>query len=129
MKNFFLVLSLLMLAISLNGCDNPQHTADVLRQDIASFQAAPTEEKKASIDAHFSKLETQINALEKQGKEEEASNLNSQRLNLLGDYQAAKMAKALNDAKNAVQGFGEAVKDGAHSIGDLFKKSGTDAGN
>jgi|GEM_PF-526170 len=125
MKTTLLILTILTLAIPLTGCDNPQRTTDALRKEITSFQAAPTEEKKISIDANFAKLENQIDALEKQGKEEEASNMNSQRLNLLGDYQAAKMAKALNDAKNAVQGIGEAVKDGANSIGALFKKSGT----
>lgn len=129
MKNILLPLPLLALVLLFAGCDNPQHTADVLRKEITSFQAAPTEEKKISIEAHFTKLDNQIDTLAKQGKEEEVSNLNSQRRNLLGDYQAAKMNKALNDAKNAVQGLGEAVKDGANSIGDLFKKSGTDAGN
>lgn len=124
---FFLIALLFILSVA--GCDNPQHTADVLRREIADFQSAPTDEKKISIEEHFAKLEHQIDTLERKGRDEEASRLNSQRIDLKSDYQAAKMSKTLNDAKNAVQGLGEAVKDGAQSIGDLFKKSGTDRGN
>lgn len=121
----FFVPALLALSLTLVGCDSPQHTADVLQREITDFQTAPTEKKKISIEEHFAKLEKQIAALEKAGHDEEASTLNARRIDLRSDYQAAKMAKALNDAKNAVQGFGEAVKDGADSIGDFFKKSGT----
>ncbi len=45
----------------------------------------------------------------------------SQLASLRNDYQAAKMAKAMEDAKNAIQGLGEAAKEGVKGIGDFFK--------
>jgi len=109
----------------LTGCDNPQKTADSLRKEIAEFKITPDGTKQLHIEQSFAKLEEQIAAVEKRGDETKADSLKSQLRDLRSEYQEAKMAKALNDAKNAIQGFGEAVKDGAKSIGDVFKGSGT----
>ena len=121
----FATLLLALSAFFLSGCDNPQKTADSLRREIAEFKATPTETKRLQIEQSFTKLESQIAALEKRGDDIKADSLQTQLIDLRADYQAAKMAKALNDAKNAIQGLGEAVKDGAQGIGDLFKNSGT----
>jgi len=118
-------LTLLALAVLfLTGCDNPQNTADSLRKDIAGFKAVPDEKKQLAIDQSFVKLENQIQELEKRGDAKSAG-LRDQLTALRADYQAAKVNKALKDAKNAIQGIGEAVKDSAKSIGDIFKGSGT----
>jgi hypothetical protein len=52
--------------------------------------------------------------------------LKSQLASLRGDYQAAKMSKAVQDAKTAIQGFGNALKDTAKSVEDALKKSEKD---
>ena len=118
--------SLALGAALLAGCDNPQKTVDSLRRELMEFKAAPDERKQAKIDASFAKLESQITALQKRG-DERTDELKRQMASLRGDYQAAKMAKALQDAKSAIQGFGEALKDTAKSVEDAFKNSQTNS--
>ena len=118
--------SLALGAALLAGCDNPQKTVDSLRRELMEFKAAPDERKQAKIDASFAKLESQITALQKRG-DGRIDELKRQMASLRGDYQAAKMAKALQDAKSAIQGFGEALKDTARSVEDAFKNSQTNS--
>ena len=113
-------------AALLSGCDNPQKTVDSLRRELMEFKAAPDEAKQAKIDASFAKLESQIIALQQRG-DGKADEFKRQLASLRGDYQAAKMAKALQDAKSAIQGFGEALKDTAKSVEDAFKNSQTNS--
>ena len=123
MKRPFLVF--VLAAVALAGCDSPQRTIDSLRKEIMEFKAAPDEKKQANIDEKFAKLEGQIAALQQRG-EPKAEELRSQLVSLRADYQAARMAKAVQDAKSAIQGFGEALKDTAKSVQDAFKKSDTE---
>ena len=123
MNRPFLVL--VLAAVALAGCDSPQRTIDSLRKEIMEFKAAPDEKKQADIDEKFAKLEGQIAALQQRG-EPKAEELRSQLVSLRADYQAARMAKAVQDAKSAIQGFGEALKDTAKSVQDAFKKSDTE---
>jgi predicted small secreted protein len=123
MKRPFLVL--VLAAVALAGCDSPQRTIDSLRNEIMEFKAAPDEKKQANIDEKFAKLEGQIAALQQRG-DPKAEELRSQLVSLRADYQAARMAKAVQDAKSAIQGFGEALKDTAKSVEDAFKKSDTE---
>ena len=123
MRHAFLVI--VFGAAVLAGCDSPQRTADSLRKQIMEFKAAPDEKRQAKIDEDFAKLEGQIAALQQSG-DPRAENLRSQLASLRGDYQAAKMSKAVQDAKNAIQGFGEALKDTAKSVEDAFKESDRD---
>ena len=109
MRHIFLILSL--GALLLAGCDNPQKTIDSKRQ--------------AKIDEGFAKLESQIAALQQRG-DPKADQLKSQLASLRSDYQAARMLKAVQDAKNAIQGFGDALKDTAKSVEDAFKKTNSD---
>lgn len=118
-------LILLACLATLVGCDNPQKTADTLRKEIADFKATPNDEKQLKIEQTFAKFQEQIAALEKRGDDLRADSMKDQLNDLRSDYQAAKVARALGDAKNAIQGIGEAVKDSAKSIGDIFKSSGT----
>ena len=118
--------SLALGAALLAGCDNPQKTVDSLRRELMEFKAAPDERKQAKIDASFAKLESQITALQENG-DERTDELKRQMASLRGDYQAAKMAKALQDAKSAIQGFGEALKDTARSVEDALKNSQTNS--
>jgi cytochrome c biogenesis protein ResB len=118
------LLALVLLVLSLSGCDSPQRTIDTLRQELAEFKKTPDEKKQAQIDAHFLKLEQQIAQTESKDATK-ADLLKRQYAGLQGEYQATKLAKTLNDAKNAIQGIGEAFKEGAKSFSDSFKNSGT----
>ncbi len=120
-KSLFVLASL--LAVFVAGCDSPQKTAEALRKDIADFQAAPSEIKQIHIEQNFAKLETQIAKMNPD--DEKTAVMKEQADALRSDYQAAKMSKALLDAKNAIQGFGEALKDNAKGLQDMFKSSGT----
>jgi predicted small secreted protein len=122
MKRIFLAFA--CAAALLAGCDNPQRTIDSLRKEIIEFKAAPDEKRQAKIDEHFARLESQIAALQQRG-DPKAEALKSQLASLRADYQAARMAKAVQDAKNAIQGFGEALRDTAKSVEDAFKKPDT----
>lgn len=117
---------LLLLVLTLAGCDSPQRTIDTLRTEITDFKAAPDEKKQAQIEANFAKLEEQISKTESKDSIK-ADLLKRQYAGLQGEYQAAKLAKTLNDAKNAIQGIGEAFKEGAKSFGESLKNSGTDS--
>lgn len=121
---FFLVL--LLAAFTLTGCDSPQRTIDTLRAEITAFKAAPDEKKQAQIETNFAKLEEQIAKTETKDSVK-ADLLRRQYAGLQGEYQAAKLARTLNDAKNAIQGIGEAFKEGAKSFGESLKSSGTDS--
>jgi hypothetical protein len=117
---------LLFLVLAIAGCDSPQRTIDSLRKEIAEFKAAPDEKKQAQIEANFAKLEQQIVQMESKDSLK-ADLLKRQYAGLQGEYQAAKLARTLNDAKNAIQGFGDALKEGAKSFSDSLKSSGTDS--
>ena len=90
------------------------------------FKATPDAKKQAKIEADFAKFESQITVLEQRG-DEKTDELKKQLASLRGEYQAAKMAKALQDARSAIQGFGEALKDTAKSVEDAFKNSQTNS--
>ncbi|MEI6339965.1 MAG: hypothetical protein WCQ57_15505 [Verrucomicrobiota bacterium] len=122
MKRAFTPLALAVLLLT--GCDSPQKTADTLRREIAGFKATSDETKQLPIEQSFVKLENQIRELEKRNAPQ-ADGLKEQLVALRSDYQAAKVNKAFTDAKKALQGISEAVKDSAKSIGDIFKDSGT----
>ncbi len=126
MKTFRFFPVLLLAAFTLAGCDSPQRTIDTLRAEIAAFKAAPDEKKQAQIESNFAKLEEQIAKTEARDSIK-ADLLKRQYAGLQGEYQAAKLAKTLNDAKNAIQGIGEAFKEGAKSLGESLKSSGTDS--
>lgn len=110
----------------LTGCDNPQRTADSLRRELTEFKATTDAKKQAKIEADFAKLESQITVLEQRG-DKKTDELKKQLASLRGEYQAAKMAKALQDARSAIQGFGEALKDTAKSVEDAFTNSQTNS--
>jgi outer membrane murein-binding lipoprotein Lpp len=110
--------------VLLAGCDNPQKTVDSIRRELREFKTAPDQAKQAKIEADFVKLENQIAALRQRG-DAKTDGLKRQLDSLRGDYQTAKMAKALQDARSAIQGFGEALKDTAKSVEDAFKNTET----
>lgn len=115
-----------LLVIGVAGCDNPQTTVKTLREDIKAFRANPSREQQAQIEQKFAKLDAQINRLAKSGKSDEVANLKRQAFDLQTDYQAARFAQTVNDAKNAVQGIGDAVRDAGKSFGDLFRPASPD---
>jgi outer membrane murein-binding lipoprotein Lpp len=119
------LLALAVGAALLTGCDSPQRTIDSLRKDITEFKATSDEKTQAKIDESFAKLEGQVAVLQ-QGGDPKAEAFKSQLASLRADYQAARMTKAVQDARKAIQGFGDALKETAKGVEDAFKKSDPD---
>lgn len=126
MKTPLLILATLA-ALCLTGCDSPKNTVEDLKKEIKEFRTEPTMEKRASIEKSFTKLDAQITALQNAGKSDQAMAFADQASSLRADFAAAKVAQTVNDAKNAIQGFGEAVRDAGRSIGDAFRSPSTNA--
>ena len=112
-------------AALLAGCDSPQRTVDSLRKEIMEFKAISDEKTQAKIDESFAKLEGQVAALQQRG-DPKAEEFKSQLASLRADYQTARMSKAVQDARKAIQGFGDALKETAKGVEDAFKKSDPD---
>jgi uncharacterized lipoprotein YajG len=113
--------ALLVLA----GCDSPSRTIDTARKQLSAFQAAPDAEKQAVVERSLAKLDAQVEALEKKGDHVQADTFRRQASSLRTDFQAAKLASAINDASKAIQGIGEAFKDAGKSFSETFKNGGT----
>jgi predicted small secreted protein len=116
--------ALLLGTVVLSGCDSPQRTIDSLRKELMEFKAAPDDAKEARIEADFAKLENQIAVVQQKG-DPRADDLRAQLASLRSEYQTAKIARALQNARSAIQGFGEALKDTAKSVEDALKSSQT----
>jgi len=123
MKRIFVALLLGALALVI-GCDSPQRTVTSLRKEIAEFKVAPYDKRGAKIDQDFAKLERQIAELQQRG-DPSADELRNQLVSLRSEYQAAKISKAVQDARDAIQGFGQALKDTARSVEEAFKNADT----
>ena len=123
MKRIFVALLLGALALVI-GCDSPQRTVTSLRKEIAEFKAAFDDKRGAKIDQDFAKLERQIAELQQRG-DPGADELRNQLVSLRSEYQAAKISKAVQDARDAIQGFGQALKDTARSVEEAFKNADT----
>jgi hypothetical protein len=118
-------IALLLGAVLLVGCDSPERTVDSLRKEIAEFRIAPDEKTRVKIDQNFAKLERQVADLQQRG-DPRAGELRNQLISLRGDYQAARMSKAVQEAKDAIQGFGEALRNTAKSFEEAFKDAERD---
>jgi Sec-independent protein translocase protein TatA len=116
---------ILLGAVLLVGCDSPERTVDSLRKEIAEFRITPDEKTRVKIEQNFAKLERQVAELQQRG-DSRAGELKNQLISLRGDYQAARMSKAVQDAKDAIQGFGEALKNTAKSFEEAFKDTERD---
>ncbi|HVE17054.1 MAG TPA: hypothetical protein VNB29_09985 [Chthoniobacterales bacterium] len=114
---------LALLVAGLAGCDHPQQTIDELRTEIAAYKSAPSDAAQAKIDADFAKLDAQINQLDSSGKASKAATFRASEENLRSDYRAARMVGAVKNAKDAIQGLGNAFKEAGQSIGDAFRDS------
>jgi predicted small secreted protein len=113
----------------LAGCESPESTVSTARRQLADFQAKPDNERQAAVERTLSKLDGQVAELEKKGDAVRADLFRRQALSLKSDFQAAKMARALTEAKNAIQGFGEAIKDAGKSFSETLSNAakGTNA--
>jgi hypothetical protein len=111
--------------IALAGCDSPSRTVDAARKQLSAYQAAPDVEKQAAVEQSLAKLDAQVEQLETKGDRTQAEIFRRQAFSLRADFQAAKMAQAINSASKAIQGIGEAFKDAGKSFSETFKNSGT----
>jgi len=116
------ILLLTLAALALVGCENPQNTLNTLSKEISQFRATPNDQTQIVVEQSFAKLNRQIAELETKGKTTEAANFRSQESTLRADYAAAKIAKTVHDATNAIHGIGNALKEAGQSIGDVFRE-------
>ena len=121
-----LSIAVLLSAMLLVGCDSPQRTVDSLRKEILEFKTAPNEKTRVKIDQDLAKLERQIAELQQRG-DPSADEFWNQLVSLRSEYQAAKISKAVQDTRNAIQGFGEALKETARSVEEAFKNADTNS--
>ena len=119
-----LSIAVLLSAMLLVGCDSPQRTVDSLRKEILEFKTAPNEKTRVKIDQYLEKLERNIAELQQRG-DPSADELWNQLVSLRSEYQAAKISKAVQDTRKAIQGFGEALKETARSVEEAFKNADT----
>jgi len=118
MKRFLLAM---VLAASLAACDDPQADVRRARADLKTFRAEPGRESELAVEQSLAKLSAQVDKLEAAGKSAEADHFRSILNDLRADFKGAKVARAINDARNAVQGFGEAMKDAGRSFEEALK--------
>lgn len=116
-------LALLVIAAGLAACDSPGRTVQTTKAQIAAFQASPDSAKQAAVEESLARLDLQVGALEKKGDAIQADLFRRQAASLRSDFQAAKMSKAINDAKKAIEGMGNAFKEAGKTIGEALKSS------
>ena len=121
MKKYLLLIPLLLLA----ACDSPKKTLDGLQNEIAAYSIEPTPDAEKKIEAGFEKLDADIAKLNETGKATEAAALQRQVDTLRSRYDAARLAGSLQKARNAIQGFGQSVKNLGEQIGEVFKPTPT----
>lgn len=114
--------------LALVACDSPERTVSATARQIADFQAAPDAEKQAAIEASLARLDGQVEALAQKGDRVQADLFRRQAQSLRSDFQAAKMARALKDAKNAIEGIGQAFQEAGKTIGETFRTAPTNKG-
>ena len=121
MKKYLLLIPLLLLA----ACDSPKKTLDGLQNEIAAYSIEPTPDAEQKIEAGFEKLDADIAKLNDSGKTAEAAALQRQVDALRSRYDTARLAGSLQKARNAIQGFGQSVKNLGEQIGEVFKPTPT----
>jgi hypothetical protein len=95
---------------------------DSARKAVVKFQASPDSATQADAEKQLAKIEARIDDLAaKGGDPARVEALRREAASLRADFQAARMAKALLDAKSAIEGIGTAVKDAAKSFTDTLK--------
>ena len=120
-----LLLTLLLPLLFLSACDSPKKTLDSLQREIAAYSIEPGPEAEQKIQAGFEKLDADIAKLNDSGKTAEAAELQRQVDNLRSQYDTARLAGSLQKAQNAIQGFGQSVKNLGEQIGEVFKPTPT----
>ena len=118
----------LAAALLLAGCDSPERTLNTTRKQLSEFRASPDDAKLAAVNQSLEKLDRQIQELGKKDPAAAAA-LSREAVLLHGDLQAAKLARTLNDAKNAIQGFGEAAKSFGKSFTETLSSVQKEATN
>ena len=121
MKKYLLLIPLLFLA----ACDSPKKTLDGVQNEIAAYSLEPTPDAEQKIEVGFKKLDADIAKLNDSGKTAEAATLQRQVDALRSQYDTARLAGSLQKARNAIQGFGQSVKNLGEQIGEAFKPTPT----
>jgi predicted small secreted protein len=121
MKKCILLIPLLLLT----ACDSQKKTLDGLQNEIAAYSIEPTSDAEQKIESGFEKIDADIAKLNDSGKTAEAAALQRQVDALRSRYDTARLAGSLQKARNAIQGFGQSVKNLGEQIGEVFKPTPT----
>ena len=119
LKRWFLAAA---LACVLAGCSNPEATVSQARQDLKTFRAEPGEKSELAVERSLEKLAGQDQSLERAGKTAEAEHFRGILSDLRAEFQGAKVARAINDARSALKGFGNAMKEAGKSFDEAIKQ-------
>jgi hypothetical protein len=114
---------LLVAGLALMGCDSPEGSVSTARKQLTEFKTTPDNTKQEALEKTLATLDTQIAELEKKGDVVQADLFRRQADSIRADFQAARMARALNDAKNAIQGFGDAIKEAGKSFSETLSNA------
>ncbi len=114
----------ILLALTLTGCDSPELSIASARKAVTEFQTSPGSATQAQAEMQLAKLEARIDDLAAKGADPaRVEALRREAATLRADFHAARMAKALLDAKSAIEGIGNAVKDATKSFTDTLKNA------
>lgn len=119
----FLLASALLLSIS--ACSKPEDAVEKVRENLQKFRASPNSSTQSAVEESFTQAEQAIARLQSRGESARAEALERDLQKLCSEFAAAKVARAVNEAMQAVDGFGQAIREAGKSFGDALKKSAT----
>ena len=115
------LLLILSVVVLMAGCDKAQQAVDHLKSDVEAYKAAPSEKAEAAVETDLSRVNDELARLEKEGKTDRAAELRREAGALRSDFEVAKLANTIQNAKRTLEGFGNAVKQSAEQIKDAFQ--------
>lgn len=116
------LLAACFIVTALAACDSPESRLAKSRALLESYQTAPDDAKQAAVARSLDELDAAVAKLRDKG-DSRAAGLADQARVLRSDFQAAKLARALQDARRAVESVGETFKNTYKSIENAFRPS------
>lgn len=117
-----------LLAGGLTGCDSPERRVDSASKAVAAFQAKPSPESEAAAEKAIADAQAAVDETERSGQTARLRELNANLAGVESDFQAARMAHAVSQARQAVEQFGSAIKNVGESLKDaLAPQNGTNS--
>ncbi len=106
--------------LTLVGCDSPERHLHQASKAVAAFQATPSPSTEEAAEKAVADARAAVAATEKSGQTSRLRELNATLAGVESDFQAARMAYAVTQARQAVEQFGSAIKNVGESLKDAF---------